>query len=643
MTETRPGQISAGHLQRLAIVYLRQSSPRQVEENTGSTDFQRDQADYARQWGWPENAIEIIDEDLGLSGTSVKARTGWQRVLRLGDERDGGHHFRQRRPQRLNRSSHDFHLLAELCRQMGVLLVVDGRIVDFNDPTDSFMATIRAAVAQYDNALRTKTCQTAARAKARRGHAVRQPPTGYEEADKGQWVKDRDQAVRDAIERTFQDYLRLGSLGKLLRVYHEHNLLLPIRARGTLRWAEPYRVQLHRILTNPAYRGDYVFGRRVTVRGKTTRQGNPEQIIVVPGHHEPYVTPEVWAQVQAQLAHNRLTVRQPAGKGSALCQGLLRCGRCGLNDVRAVLSPAGWGRAQLSLHPGAATLRAAAVHGRSTAGRWTRSSPRNCSKASDPDLEAVIGAAQERERRLRGGRPPAPSRGGAGSIRGRSRVAPITECRSRKPADGERPRARSRTETGGSQRPSNAGTPNPSPFLRSSRPRKSSPPSTLGRETSRRCGRRPPPPIRTGRRSSGTSSGRSALAACTDITFDIEIHWVGGATSRHTIPHPTAFSRLTEHLQVQGRTEEEILEEVRRRGLRTSRQGRLYDLNDVRAALRRRARKGQRRTRPPWKPYCESLRPLMSEAGREWSVRSRGRGGSQPSAHRRVLPRKALG
>jgi hypothetical protein len=355
-----------------------------------------------------------------------------------------------------------------------------------------------------------------------------------------------------------------------------------------------------------------VYGRRVTVRGKTTRQGNSEQIIVVPGHHEPYVTPEVWAQIQAQLAHNQLTVRQPAGHGSALCQGLLRCGRCGLMMC-------------VQYYPRQDRMGCSylCIQGRRYFGRppcWAVNgrvldevvAADLLQSLRPPELEAVIHAAQEVN--------------AAYEAVVRQRQAEVEQ------AQYEVDLAWRRYQN---VDPANRRT---ARALECDHEQKQAALEALER---RHAESRTVPPlaatpevvaaIHTGARDlpalwaapSTTHQDRKTLlrlfvreirlTECTAMTFDIEIRWVGGATTRHTIAHPTAFSRLAERLQAQGCTEEQIVEEARCRALRTGRQGRSYDLNDVRATLRRRARKGQQRTRPPWKTHCESLRPLLSE------------------------------
>ena len=65
------------HLDRPALIYVRQSSPTQVRDHTASTARQYDLAQYAEQLGWPKQRIQVIDQDQGLSGTSALGRDGF--------------------------------------------------------------------------------------------------------------------------------------------------------------------------------------------------------------------------------------------------------------------------------------------------------------------------------------------------------------------------------------------------------------------------------------------------------------------------------------------------------------------------------------------------------------------------------------
>ncbi len=167
---------------------------------------------------------------------------------------------------------------------------------DPNDPNNELMVRLQAALAEHENALRQRRMMAATRAKVRHGHAVRVPPTGFVADRDGRWELDPDQAVRETITRLFADFERLGTVGRVARHYHATGVCLPVRHRAIVRWVPPVRRRIYAILTHPAFKGDYVFGRRVNT---------PTEVIVVPNHHAGYVTPKRWARIQAQLRRNR--------------------------------------------------------------------------------------------------------------------------------------------------------------------------------------------------------------------------------------------------------------------------------------------------------------------------------------------------
>ncbi len=175
-----------------------------------------------------------------------------------------------------------------------------------NDPRDRLCNGFRAALAEYESEIRRRRVMMATRAKARTGHAVRRPPTGYVADRAGRWSMDPDPRVRESITRLFEDFERLGTIGMVVRSYQENGLLLPVRNLYLVHWTRPSRGRIRAILTHPAYMGDYVFGRRVMRGGRTCRQLNADEVIVVPNHHEAYLTPECWEHIRALLRrHDR--------------------------------------------------------------------------------------------------------------------------------------------------------------------------------------------------------------------------------------------------------------------------------------------------------------------------------------------------
>jgi DNA invertase Pin-like site-specific DNA recombinase len=332
MSGHRPEEITDQHLRRLALVYLRQSTQKQVEEHKGSTAFQRDQKAHALRWGWPEKAIVVIDDDLGVSGRTVEAREGFKRMRRLVAQEDVGI-ICMSLSDRMGRNSDDSESLLSLCRDTDTLLAIDGAIVDLNDPSDRLLARIRANFAEFENDQRTLLSMNTKRKLAANGHAVNKPPTGYVVAEKGKWVKDQDITVRERVEQVFRIYDTLGTVGKVTQFFARNGLEFPIRCGATpLRWVHPTRVRIHCMLTNPAYGGWYIWGRRPLVRGTRVdrrRKTTWDEWIKVPDHHEPYVSPADWHRINARLRSRPVTARPPAGMGPALCQGLLRCGKDG--------------------------------------------------------------------------------------------------------------------------------------------------------------------------------------------------------------------------------------------------------------------------------------------------------------------------
>ena len=139
-------------------------------------------------------------------------------------------------------------------------------------------------------------------ARARQGIAVSPPPTGYVRSVRGAWIKDPDRSVQDAIQRVFDLYLQLGSLGKVVRYFREHGLEFPRRFRGRLRWGAVDAALVHSVLRNPSYDGTYVFMRRQSKKRPGTNQvtiklRSSNDWIVTHDHHEAYVSRDTWRQI----------------------------------------------------------------------------------------------------------------------------------------------------------------------------------------------------------------------------------------------------------------------------------------------------------------------------------------------------------
>ncbi len=329
-----PPQIRPWHRQRLALVYVRQSSLGQVRDNTGSTAVQRDLAELPLEWGWPAALIQTIDQDQAKSATSTAKRAGFQQLLESIERGQVGLVL-VRDLSRLSRNATDYVRFVDAARRAQILVYADDQLYDMATDNDAelFFRFIQGLLAWLDNANRVRQFRAARVAKARQGHAVSRPPIGYVKGVQGQWVKDPDPEVQKIIGQIFQLALTLRSIGAVVEHMRTHNLRFPRRHRGVLTWGPPSRARLHSVLTNPRYTSDYVYQRVRIIPGTddSARRIEPRpdtEWTVSEGHHDAYVTKEDWRMITAALAARRPAVRPIVGKGDALLQGLLRCGEC---------------------------------------------------------------------------------------------------------------------------------------------------------------------------------------------------------------------------------------------------------------------------------------------------------------------------
>lgn len=334
MQKEGPQEIKARHLARKAVVYVRQSTDEQVLTNTGSTDYQRDQIRFPRAWGWPEELIETIEADLGLSGAAPSHRPGYQRLVReiecdqvgamfLADLTRGG------------RDALEWFRLLSLCQAHDTLIVIDGKVYDPNNSGELLMARLLATLAEHDNLTRRETLQRGRLTKASKGVAVSAPPTGYVRDVDGTWLKDPDPNVQGAIAAIIRTFRSERSCGRTVVALKHAGVKLPRRRRTALSWAEPTVTKLYRVLTNPAYAGIYRYRRTVVdpragrdAHGRLrTRRAADGETIIVRDHHEPYVSIAEWEEIQTVLKLNGPSEdRRNLGPGLALVQGIIRCG-----------------------------------------------------------------------------------------------------------------------------------------------------------------------------------------------------------------------------------------------------------------------------------------------------------------------------
>jgi DNA invertase Pin-like site-specific DNA recombinase len=344
-----PDKIRSGHRERLAIVYIRQSTPQQIERHQESTRLQYALVERAVHFGWPRERVVVIDDDLGRTGKTVEGRIGFQRLvaevslghvgLVLGIEMS-----------RLARSCRDWHQLLEICALFDTLIADPEGVYDpggcYND---RLLLGLKATMSEAELHILEARMLDARMAKARRGELGKPVPMGYVRRPSGEIVLDPDEQAQATIRLVFDLYERFGTIGKVLRHLADHGIRMPVRApggdtKGELEWRRPNRPSLYCLLVNPIYAGTYVYGLRPTDR-RRQRPGHPKTgrkapnldnaTVVLPDRLPAYISWDRYQANQTRLRSNAARMRGPTRAGSALLSGLLICGRCGLRMTSA--------------------------------------------------------------------------------------------------------------------------------------------------------------------------------------------------------------------------------------------------------------------------------------------------------------------
>jgi DNA invertase Pin-like site-specific DNA recombinase len=335
-------KIRPWHLQRKAVVYIRQSTPQQVLEHRESADRQYGLVHRAAALGWPEGGVEVVDEDQGRSGQTAEGRLGFQYLLAEISLDHVGIIFGLEM-SRLARSNKDWHQLLEVCAIFRTLLADQDGVYDPTDYNDRLLLGLKGTMSEAElHVLRSRMYQGLLN-KARRGEVFNHPPAGYVKLSTGGFALDPDEHVQGVIRLLFDQFERQGSINGLLHYLVEHNIRMPIRPhhgpnRGQLAWRRPNRVTLHYLLHHPIYAGYYRWGhracdprRKVGGRPGTGRTVRPpeECLALLEGHCPAYITAERFWANQQRLKANRAASMRGVRRGPSLLGGLLVCARCG--------------------------------------------------------------------------------------------------------------------------------------------------------------------------------------------------------------------------------------------------------------------------------------------------------------------------
>jgi DNA invertase Pin-like site-specific DNA recombinase len=337
-------KIQRTHQERLACVYIRQSTPGQVQHHHESTERQYQLRERAIALGWPPTGVEVIDEDQGRTGSTAIHRTGFQRLVsEVGLGKVGV--VLMLEASRLARNNSDWHHLIELCGLRSTLIADEGAVYDPRDPNDRLLLGVKGTLSEAELFTLRLRLYEGRWNKARKGTLQFPLPTGYVRGPDGGWELDPDTQVRERVAYVFDAFRRLGIARAVVYELEAQQLTLPARVMategyGTLRWKTPTLSAVMRFLTNPAYAGAYVYGRwhyageqRSAKTGKASAHLVPlaEWPVCIRAHHPGYVTWEEFVHNRERLRANWNRDGQPGvpRHGPALLQGLVSCGVCG--------------------------------------------------------------------------------------------------------------------------------------------------------------------------------------------------------------------------------------------------------------------------------------------------------------------------
>lgn len=338
------GKIQPHHRERLAVVYVRQSTARQVLEHCESTALQYGLADRAVQLGWQKDRVLVIDDDLGQSGSTAENRLGFRRLLAevsldhvgivLGIEMS-----------RLARSNRDWHQLLDLCAVFRCILADQDGLYDPSCYNDRLLLGLKGTMSEAELHILRARMDEGKRNKARRGELFSHQPIGYIRLPSGDVRFDPDEQAQSVVKLIFEKFEELGSGRRLFHYLLEQGIRIPVRShsgpqQGQLEWRTPCNNTLYGMLHNPQYAGAYSYGRNPTNprRKKPGRNGTgkvrapmDQWLTLLRDHLPAYITWEQYLANQKRLQQNcaGFETLGATREGPSLLGGLVCCGCCG--------------------------------------------------------------------------------------------------------------------------------------------------------------------------------------------------------------------------------------------------------------------------------------------------------------------------
>ncbi|HEY5864237.1 MAG TPA: recombinase family protein [Candidatus Tectomicrobia bacterium] len=333
--------ITPQHLARKAVMYIRHSTPHQVLSHQESLRLQYALHDRARQLGWPDEAIAIIDDDLGLTAASAAHREGFNTLIAQVTLEQVGL-ILSYDVTRLSRNCSDWYPLLDLCGYKGCLIAEGDGVSDPATVNGRLLLGLQGTLSEWECHTMKARLTAGLIHKAQRGELALTLPTGLVRNGQGKVLKMPNQEAQARLALVFETFLQCRSASRVVDELNRHDLLLPRRDRfGDLVWKAPRVAAVLSILKHPAYAGAFTYGRTRTIRREAaqrrpslTRLPQAEWRICIPDVYPAYISGEIYVRIQAMLkdnhaAYERNNTRAIPRPGKALLHGLVSCGECG--------------------------------------------------------------------------------------------------------------------------------------------------------------------------------------------------------------------------------------------------------------------------------------------------------------------------
>jgi DNA invertase Pin-like site-specific DNA recombinase len=329
------------HLIRLAIIYIRQSSPHQALTNQESLRLQYALKQRAIELGWREDQIRIIDADLGLSGSTTAGREGFKELVTMVTLEQVGIIFSYD-VTRLSRNCSDWYQLLDICGYRHCLIADRDGIYDPSTTNGRLLLGLKGQISELElHTIRGRLTEGIL-AKAGRGELALTLPVGLIRDPLERVLKHPDTEVQGRIALIFETFLRVRSATQVVRSLNDNGLLIPRKDDfGDIVWRRPTVPAICSTLENPAYAGAFVYGRtRTILKAGSTHERTQKKLpmgewkIRINDKYPAYIDWATFETIQAMLKDNcseydRNKSRGVPRPGKALLHGIVHCGECG--------------------------------------------------------------------------------------------------------------------------------------------------------------------------------------------------------------------------------------------------------------------------------------------------------------------------